>query len=70
MINAILVQYQTTLIANATYGFWGLVILMNWQMIGYMMIIYIAGLQNVPLDQINRSSKNRWCNKYGRLFLK
>lgn len=52
MINAILVQYQTTLIANATYGFWGLVILMNWQMIGYMMIIYIAGLQNVPLDLI------------------
>ncbi len=52
MINAILVQYQTTLIANATFGFWGLVILMNWQMIGYMMIIYIAGLQNVPLDLI------------------
>ena len=52
MINAILVQYQTTLIANATYGFWGLVILINWQMIGYMMIIYIAGLQNVPLDLI------------------
>ena len=33
---------------NATYGFWGLVILMCWQQIGYMMIIYIAGLQNVP----------------------
>lgn len=37
---------------NANYGFWGLVILMNWQMIGYMMIIYIAGLQNVPTDLI------------------
>lgn len=37
---------------NATYGFWGLVILMCWQQIGYMMIIYIAGLQNVPPDLI------------------
>ena len=50
MINAVLVNYQTTLVANAKYGFWGLVILMNWQMIGYMMIIYIAGLQNVPTE--------------------
>ena len=52
MINAILVKYETTLVANATYGFWGLVILMNWQLIGYMMIIYIAGLQNVSPDLI------------------
>ena len=52
MINAVLLKYETTLVANATYGFWGLVILMNWQMIGYMMIIYIAGLQNVPTDLI------------------
>ncbi len=50
MINAVLLKYETTLVANATYGFWGLVILMNWQMIGYMMIIYIAGLQNVPTE--------------------
>lgn len=50
MINAILVKYETTLVANATFGFWGLVVLMNWQLIGYMMIIYIAGLQNVPTD--------------------
>lgn len=48
MINAVLVNYGTTLVANAKFGFWGLVILMNWQMIGYMMIIYVAGLQNVP----------------------
>lgn len=50
MINAVLLKYETTLVANATYGFWGLVILMNWQMIGYMMIIYVAGLQNVPTE--------------------
>ena len=52
MINAVLLKYETTLVANPTYGFWGLIILMNWQMIGYMMIIYVAGLQNVPTDLI------------------
>lgn len=52
MINAVLLKYETTLVANATYGFWGLVILMNWQLIGYMMIIYVAGLQNVPGELI------------------
>ena len=52
MINAVLLKYETTLVANPTYGFWGLVILMNWQMIGYMMNIYVAGLQNVPTDLI------------------
>ena len=52
MINAILYRYETTIVSNAKYGFWGLVILMNWQLIGYMMIIYIAGLQNVPTDLI------------------
>ena len=52
MINAILLKYETTIMSNSKYGFWGLVILMNWQMIGYMMIIYIAGLQSVPTDLI------------------
>ena len=50
ILNAFLYQYGTTLVADERYGFWGLVILMNWQLIGYMMIIYIAGLQNVPTD--------------------
>lgn len=52
MINAVLYQYGTTIVSNAKYGFIGLVLLMNWQMVGYMMIIYIAGLQNVPTDLI------------------
>lgn len=52
MINAVLLKYETTLVANATFGFIGLVLLMNWQLIGYMMIIYIAGLQNVPTELI------------------
>ena len=43
-------QFNRTLTYSATYGFWGLVILMCWQQVGYMMIIYIAGIQNVPGD--------------------
>lgn len=37
---------------STTLGFWGLVILMNWQQVGYMMIIYIAGIQAVPADEL------------------
>ena len=37
---------------HAPYGFWGLIILMCWQQIGYMMIIYIAGLQAIPNDYL------------------
>lgn len=50
IINSILSKYGTTLVADWKYGYIGLIILINWQMIGYMMIIYIAGLQNVPPD--------------------
>lgn len=48
IINGILLHFDKTLTYSSTYGFWGLVILMNWQQIGYMMIIYIAGIQNIP----------------------
>lgn len=50
IINGILLQFDKTLTYSGTYGFWGLVVLMNWQQIGYMMIIYIAGIQNIPGD--------------------
>ena len=50
IINGILFKFGVTLTFSAKYGFWGLVVLMNWQLIGYMMIIYIAGIQNVPTD--------------------
>ena len=50
ILNSILNNWNLTLVGDADYGFWGLVIIMNWQMIGYMMIIYIAGIQNVPSD--------------------
>ena len=49
ILNGVLDRFMdTTLTFSETYGFWGLIILMNWQQIGYMMIIYIAGIQNVP----------------------
>ena len=41
---------------DTKYGVWGLIILMCWQQIGYMMIIYIAGLQNVPGDLLEAAS--------------
>ena len=52
IFDGILKAYNTYLTANGTYGFWGLVILVAWQQIGYMMIIYIAGLQAVPEDML------------------
>ena len=52
IFDGILKQYATYLTANSTYGFWGLVILVAWQQIGYMMIIYIAGLQAVSEDML------------------
>ncbi len=53
LLNGVLLHYFGADISFKTeYGFWGLVILTNWQLIGYMMVIYIAGLQNVPEDLI------------------
>ena len=48
IINGILLKYGYSITSDASFGFLGLVALMNWQMIGYMMIIYIAGIQNIP----------------------
>ena len=50
IINGVLAFLQTTITADAAYGFWGMVIAMNWQLIGYMMIIYIAAIQNISED--------------------
>ena len=52
IFDGILSRYGTSILLNTKLGFWGLIILMCWQQIGYMMIIYIAGLQNVPPDLI------------------
>lgn len=48
IINGILYNFGYSITSNAMFGYWGLVVLTNWQMIGYMMIIYIAGIQNIP----------------------
>lgn len=50
LINGVLFYWQSTITTDARYGFWGLVFLMNWQQIGYMMIIYISGIQNISPD--------------------
>lgn len=50
IINGILSGMGVDITYSASYGFWGLVVLTNWQLIGYMMIIYIAGLQNIPKE--------------------
>lgn len=50
IINGVLQNFGVTITYDAKYGFWGLVFMMNWQLIGYMMIIYIAGIQNIPSD--------------------
>ncbi len=50
IINGVLYRYGYSITSDPKYGFIGLVVLMNWQMIGYMMIIYIAGIQNISGD--------------------
>ena len=67
MINGVLSKFGVTMLFDAKYGFWGLVILMNWQMIGYIMIIYIAGLQNVSTDVLE-AAKIDGANKIQTLF--
>ena len=52
IFDGILVKYSTSVVLETRYGFWGLIILMCWQQVGYMMIIYIAGLQSIPEDMM------------------
>ena len=52
IFDGILSHFDTAVVLETKYGFWGLIILMCWQQIGYMMIIYIAGLQAIPEDML------------------
>ena len=52
IINGILLPFSADITLNANYGFLGLIVLTNWQMIGYMMVIYIAGINNISPDLI------------------
>ena len=67
IFNGILIHYGTYLTENATFGFWGLIILMAWQQIGYMMIIYIAGFQSVS-EEILEAARIDGATKWQTLF--
>lgn len=67
IFNGILQYFSRTLTYSSKYGFWGLVILICWQQIGYMMIIYIAGLQSIPGD-LYEAAEIDGCTKRQTLF--
>ncbi len=50
IINGVLAHFNMTILMNPSYGFWSLVLVTNWQLIGYTMVIYIAGIQNISVD--------------------
>jgi raffinose/stachyose/melibiose transport system permease protein len=56
IINGVLMKFNVTITVDPKYGFWGLVILYTWQYAGYMMVIFIAGIQNIP-DDIMEAAK-------------
>ena len=68
LLNGLLTAWGKPLLAlNATYGFWGLIVLMCWQQIGYMMIIYIAGLQSIP-GEVMEAAQIDGANSWQRLW--
>lgn len=67
IFDGILGAYGTSILMNTAWGFWGLIILMCWQQVGYMMIIYVAGLQAVPEDMIE-AAKIDGANAFQTLF--
>ncbi len=66
IFDGVLMNFNTALGINAMYGFWGLVILVAWQQIGYMMIIYIAGFQAIP-QSLNEAAEIDGANKWQKL---
>lgn len=67
MLNGVLSVFGVTMLMDAKYGYWGLILLMNWQMIGYIMVIYIAGLQNVSTDVLE-AARMDGAGRMGTLF--
>ena len=67
IFNGILAKYSTALALNQWLGFWGLIILVSWQQIGYMMIIYIAGLQSIP-GEVMEAAQIDGANGWQRLW--
>lgn len=63
LLNGVLGIWARSITFSETYGFWGLVVLLCWQQIGYMMVIYIAGIQSIPSDMFEASQidgASRW----------
>ncbi len=63
IFNGILINFNTSVLLETKYGFWGLIIVVCWQQIGYMMIIYIAGLEGVSTDMLEAAridGASRW----------
>ena len=52
IFNSVLANYSKTIVSTQWSAFWGLILVVCWQQIGYMMIIYIAGIQNIPGELI------------------
>lgn len=67
IFDGILSKFDTALKLSSKFGFWGLVILICWQQIGYMMIVYIAGLQSIP-GSLNEAAMIDGANAVQRLF--
>lgn len=67
IFSGILSQYSMAINLDSTLGFWGLIILVCWQQIGYMMIIYIAGLQSIPEDMMEAAEIDG-ANRIQKLF--
>lgn len=55
ILNALFYKFNVSIGSNHDFGFIGLLIVMNWQLVGYMMIIYIAGIANVSTELIDAS---------------
>lgn len=63
LINGVLINFGVDITFSPEYGFWGLVVLMNWQVVGYMMVIYIAGIQSINPEMIEAAhidGANAW----------
>jgi raffinose/stachyose/melibiose transport system permease protein len=63
ILNGFLMSLGTNLYAKPAYGFWGLVLVTCWQQVGYMMVIYIAALMNVPVE-LTESAQIDGANKW------
>jgi len=68
IINGVLAKFGYDITYDWKFGFWGLVFLMNWQLIGYMMILYVAGIQNIP-NELLEAARIDGANK-GQLLRK